>query len=60
VGEGFKTGGKLAIGVITAAIKDALLFAYFLYQLTATLGTINANFNLIGFSIFTLGVTATG
>ncbi|GAH37554.1 unnamed protein product [marine sediment metagenome] len=60
ISGGLKIGGKLAIGVITATVKDALLPAYPLHQLTATFRAVNAKLNLIGFGIFTPGVTAAG
>ena len=60
LGEGFKVGGKLAIRVVTAAIKGALLFVYLFYQFTATLGTFGTGLNLIGFGMFTFGIADTG
>ncbi len=60
LGEGFKITSKLAVGVVTAPVKDFLLLAYLLHHLAATLRAVNAQLDLIGFSIFTFGVAATG
>ena len=59
-GEGLKIDGKPAIGVVTAAIKGALLFIYLLHQLAATLGTADANLNPEGLGKFTIREAAAG
>jgi len=60
VGEGLEVGGKLAVGIVAAAIEDALLFAQSLYHLAAALRTVNANLNLIWLGEFTLRIAAAG
>ena len=60
LGEGLEIGGEVAIRVVAAAIKSALLFVYSLYQLTATPGTADPDLNLKGLGIFAVRVTTAG